>query len=129
MTSTRSARVRTCLGLQSIVTALRGSGATEATVTIVCNLLPSGSDIPEVAPRVVRIQSGQFAQDVLGALVCNSRYHHLHFHKLVAAHIAAQGRGPLAAQSQPLSALSSRRNLDGARTIDGRHLNLGSQRC
>ena len=37
-----------------------------------------------------RVQPGQFAQNLLGALVGNVRHDHLHFHELVAAHFAGR---------------------------------------
>ena len=78
-------------------------------------------------PWVFRIQPSQFAQNFFGPFIRNLRDHHLHFHKLISARIAAQRGRAFPAQAQFLAALRSGRNLDGGDADESRHFHLRPQ--
>src|SRR5579864_222677 len=84
---------------------------------------------PQFGARVVGIETSEFAQKFLGALVPGHGYGDLYFHDFVAAHtIFGSGGHALFAQTQFLAALRAGRNLQQRASVNGGDLDFCAER-
>src|SRR5271167_4985072 len=84
--------------------------------------------LPQLFARVLGIQFRQFAQNLLRLFIAHIGRNDLYFHNLVAARAFLHSRWhSLLAQTQLLSALRSRRNLQQSAAIDRRYFDLPAQ--
>src|SRR6267378_4410295 len=85
--------------------------------------------LPKLFPGIFRIELRQFPQQFFRFFVVRHRHGNFHFDNLVPAlSILSRRRYTFLAQPQLLPRLRSRRNLQRAAAIDGRHFDLRSER-
>src|SRR5581483_8193346 len=84
---------------------------------------------PEVGARIIRVQLGELAKQLLGALVTRSRHADLDFDDLIAPHaVAGSRRHAFFAKAKLLPRLRAGGNFQQGASIDGRDLDLGAER-